>query len=118
MKFTPGPGIGGHCIPIDPYYLSWKLRTLNYNARFIELAGEINTSMPDYWVRKTQDVLNEAGKAVIRVTSRKTIREPFLNFLVEVNWPKGCLVREYTVLLDPPTTTMRRAPKVSPAATT
>ena len=48
MKFTPGPGLGGHCIPIDPLYLSWKLRTLQYNARFIELASEINTNMPRY----------------------------------------------------------------------
>lgn len=64
MKFTPGPGLGGHCIPIDPFYLSWKLRTLNYNARFIELAGEINTSMPEYWVQKVQDGLNTAGKAL------------------------------------------------------
>ena len=46
MKFTPGPGLGGHCIPIDPYYLSWKLKTLDYDARFIKLAGEINTNMP------------------------------------------------------------------------
>ena len=64
MKFTPGPGLGGHCIPIDPLYLSWKLRTLAYNARFIELASEINTSMPRYWVQKVQDVLNDAGRAV------------------------------------------------------
>lgn len=64
MKFTPGPGLGGHCIPIDPLYLSWKLRTLQYNARFIELASEINTSMPQYWVQKVQDALNEHGKAV------------------------------------------------------
>jgi UDP-N-acetyl-D-glucosamine dehydrogenase len=62
MKFTPGPGLGGHCIPIDPLYLSWKLRSLNYNARFIELASEINTSMPAYWVQKVQDALNEASK--------------------------------------------------------
>jgi UDP-N-acetyl-D-glucosamine dehydrogenase len=62
MKFTPGPGLGGHCIPIDPLYLSWKLKTLNYTARFIELASEINTSMPRYWVQKVQDVLNDAGK--------------------------------------------------------
>lgn len=62
MKFTPGPGLGGHCIPIDPLYLSWKLKTLNYNARFIELASEINTSMPRYWVQRVQDALNEAGK--------------------------------------------------------
>lgn len=64
MKFTPGPGLGGHCIPIDPLYLSWKLSTLQYNARFIELASEINTSMPRYWVQKVQDALNEVGKAV------------------------------------------------------
>jgi UDP-N-acetyl-D-glucosamine dehydrogenase len=64
MKFTPGPGLGGHCIPIDPQYLSWKLRTLEYNARFIELASEINTEMPRYWARKVQDQLNDAGKAV------------------------------------------------------
>jgi UDP-N-acetyl-D-glucosamine dehydrogenase len=62
MKFTPGPGLGGHCIPIDPLYLSWKMKSLNYNARFIELASEINTAMPRYWVQKVQDVLNEAGK--------------------------------------------------------
>ncbi len=62
MKFTPGPGLGGHCIPIDPLYLSWKLRSLNYTARFIELASEINLGMPRYVVRKVQDALNELGK--------------------------------------------------------
>ena len=62
LKFTPGPGVGGHCIPLDPHYLSWKLKTLNYNARFIQLAGEINSAMPKYWVDKVQDALNEAGK--------------------------------------------------------
>jgi UDP-N-acetyl-D-glucosamine dehydrogenase len=64
MKFTPGPGLGGHCIPIDPLYLSWKLKTLNYNARFIELASEINASMPHYCVQKVQDALNDEGKAL------------------------------------------------------
>ena len=64
MKFTPGPGLGGHCIPIDPLYLSWKMKGLNYNARFIELASEVNTGMPPYWVAKVQDALNDAGKAV------------------------------------------------------
>ncbi len=64
MKFTPGPGLGGHCIPIDPLYLSWKLRTLQYNARFIELASEINTEMPRYWVQKVQDLLNEGRQAI------------------------------------------------------
>lgn len=62
MKFTPGPGLGGHCIPIDPLYLSWKLRSLDYTARFIELASEINLGMPRYVVRKVQDTLNELGK--------------------------------------------------------
>ncbi|MEA3326198.1 MAG: nucleotide sugar dehydrogenase [Chloroflexota bacterium] len=64
MKFTPGPGLGGHCIPIDPLYLSWKLRSLNYNARFIELATEINTNMPRYTVGKIQDALNKQMKSV------------------------------------------------------
>ena len=63
-KFTPGPGVGGHCIPLDPNYLSWKLRTLNYHARFIQLASEINTAMPDYWVSRASDALNELGLAV------------------------------------------------------
>ncbi len=62
MKFTPGPGLGGHCIPIDPLYLSWKLRALNYTARFIDLASEINTGMPRYVVTKVQDALNEQTK--------------------------------------------------------
>ena len=64
MKFTPGPGLGGHCIPIDPLYLSWKMKSLNYTARFIELASEINTAMPVYWVAQVQDALNEAAKPV------------------------------------------------------
>jgi UDP-N-acetyl-D-glucosamine dehydrogenase len=62
MKFSPGPGLGGHCIPIDPLYLSWKLRALNYTARFIDLASEINTSMPRYVVGKVQDALNGQHK--------------------------------------------------------
>jgi len=64
MKFTPGPGLGGHCIPIDPLYLSWKLRSLNYTARFIELASEINTNMPRYVVGRVQDALNERHKSL------------------------------------------------------
>ncbi|MCB9455630.1 MAG: nucleotide sugar dehydrogenase [Anaerolineaceae bacterium] len=64
MPFYPGPGLGGHCIPVDPHYLSWKLKTLNYNARFIELASEINTSMPLYVLTKVTDALNDEGKAV------------------------------------------------------
>jgi UDP-N-acetyl-D-glucosamine dehydrogenase len=64
MKFLPGPGLGGHCIPIDPLYLSWKLKELNYTARFIELASEINTNMPRYVVGRVQDALNEHSKSL------------------------------------------------------
>lgn len=64
MPFYPGPGLGGHCIPIDPHYLSWKLRTLNYTARFIELAAEVNSHMPDYVVGKVGDALNSQRKPI------------------------------------------------------
>ena len=64
MPFYPGPGLGGHCIPIDPLYLSWKLKSLNYNARFIELASEINTEMPEYCVNKIAKALNRSQKPV------------------------------------------------------
>lgn len=64
MPFYPGPGLGGHCIPIDPLYLSWKLKTLNYTARFIELASEINTSMPVHVVNKVMMALNDDSKSV------------------------------------------------------
>jgi UDP-N-acetyl-D-glucosamine dehydrogenase len=64
MPFYPGPGLGGHCIPIDPLYLSWKLKTLKYNARFIALADEVNSAMPELVVTKVADALNERGKAV------------------------------------------------------
>jgi UDP-N-acetyl-D-glucosamine dehydrogenase len=64
MKFLPGPGLGGHCIPIDPHYLAWKMRGLNYKTRFIDLAGELNTEMPIFWVRKLSEALNSQGKAV------------------------------------------------------
>ena len=62
MPFYPGPGLGGHCIPIDPFYLTWKAREYGVNTRFIELAGEINTSMPDFVVQRVMEVLNEFGK--------------------------------------------------------
>lgn len=64
MRFDPGPGLGGHCIPIDPLYLSWKMRSLNYTAKFIDLASEINTNMPRYVVGKVQDALNDHEKAI------------------------------------------------------
>jgi len=64
MKFTPGPGLGGHCIPVDPFYLTWAARRFGHATRFIELAGEINTQMPEYVVRKTMLALNDVGKAL------------------------------------------------------
>jgi UDP-N-acetyl-D-glucosamine dehydrogenase len=64
MKFTPGPGIGGHCIPLDPHYLAWKMRTLNYKTRFIDLASEINSEMPVLVVERVARALNESRKPV------------------------------------------------------
>jgi UDP-N-acetyl-D-glucosamine dehydrogenase len=64
MPFYPGPGLGGHCIPIDPFYLSWKAKLSGFEARFIELAGQINGSMPDYVVEKIADALNQQKKSV------------------------------------------------------
>ncbi len=64
MPFYPGPGLGGHCIPIDPFYLTWKAREYGQNTRFIELAGEVNTAMPEYVVHRVADALNEQQKAV------------------------------------------------------
>jgi len=64
MRFDPGPGWGGHCIPIDPFYLTWKARQFGVATRFIELAGEINRAMPDWVVQKLADALNERGKSV------------------------------------------------------
>ena len=64
MPFRPGPGLGGHCIPIDPFYLTWKAREFGQHTRFIELAGEINTAMPNYVISKVADALNEEGKAI------------------------------------------------------
>ena len=102
MKFTPGPGLGGHCIPIDPLYLSWKLKTLNYRARFIELADEVNRHMPAYWVGKVQDALNEAGKPlkgskvlVLGVAYKKDVgdlRESPALDMIQLLRAKGALV--------------------------
>ncbi|MEH7124294.1 MULTISPECIES: nucleotide sugar dehydrogenase [unclassified Bacillus (in: firmicutes)] len=64
MAFYPGPGLGGHCIPIDPFYLTWKAREYNYHTKLIELAGEINNSMPEYVITRSMQVLNEDGKAL------------------------------------------------------
>ena len=64
MPFTPGPGLGGHCLPIDPLYLSWKMRGMDYETRFIDLADKINSFMPHHVVQKVMDALNEEGKAL------------------------------------------------------
>jgi UDP-N-acetyl-D-glucosamine dehydrogenase len=64
MRFNPGPGLGGHCIPLDPFYLAWKAREYGVTARFIELAGEVNVQMPRYVIEKLQGALNDRGKAV------------------------------------------------------
>jgi UDP-N-acetyl-D-glucosamine dehydrogenase len=64
MPFYPGPGLGGHCIPIDPFYLTWKAREYNRPTKFIELAGEVNTSMPDYVLSRVAEALNEKGKSI------------------------------------------------------
>ena len=62
--FVPGPGLGGHCLPIDPLYLSWKMRSMDYETRFIDLADKVNSHMPHYVVQKVMDVLNDEGKAL------------------------------------------------------
>jgi len=64
MRFTPGPGLGGHCIPIDPFYLTWKAREYDITTRFIELAGEVNTAMPHYVVHRLTQALNAKAQAV------------------------------------------------------
>ncbi len=64
LPFYPGPGLGGHCIPIDPYYLSWKARSVGFEARFIELAGQVNSFMPTHVVSRAVDALNDSGKAL------------------------------------------------------
>ena len=64
MPFYPGPGLGGHCIPIDPFYLSWKARQSGFECRFIELAGQVNSSMPEYVVERVARALNEQRKSV------------------------------------------------------
>jgi UDP-N-acetyl-D-glucosamine dehydrogenase len=64
MKFTPGPGLGGHCIPLDPHYLSWKMRTLSFKTRMIELSSEVNAEMPHFVVQKVSDALNDESKSI------------------------------------------------------
>jgi len=83
MKFTPGPGLGGHCIPLDPFYLTWKAREYKTTTRFIELAGEVNVSMPNYVIEKLKDALNERERAlkkakvlILGIAYKKDIDDP------------------------------------------
>jgi UDP-N-acetyl-D-glucosamine dehydrogenase len=83
MKFTPGPGLGGHCIPLDPFYLTWKAREFGISTRFIELAGEVNVNMPRYVIEKLQEGLNEQRKPlkgskvlVLGIAYKKDIDDP------------------------------------------
>jgi UDP-N-acetyl-D-glucosamine dehydrogenase len=102
MKFTPGPGLGGHCIPLDPHYLSWKMRTLHFKTRMIELASEINAEMPGYVVQKAADALNDRMKAmkgskvlVIGVAYKKNIgdlRESPALDIIRLLQEKGAIV--------------------------
>jgi len=83
QAFYPGPGLGGHCIPLDPFYLSWIARQYGMNTRFIELAGEVNTSMPTFVMSKVADALNDAGKpvrgsrvAILGMAYKKDVDDP------------------------------------------
>jgi len=100
--FYPGPGLGGHCIPIDPFYLTWKAREYDFSTRFIELAGEINTHMPYYVVQKTMEALNENGKSIkgariliLGLAYKKDVDDPRESpsfRLIELLEKKGALV--------------------------
>ena len=83
MRFTPGPGVGGHCIPVDPYYLSWRARQFDFVDRFVELAGDINLAMPRHVVALVVDALNEKGRSirgarvgVLGVAFKPNVRDP------------------------------------------
>ncbi len=110
MKFYPGPGLGGHCIPIDPHYLSWKLKSLNYRARFVELAGEVNSEMPDFVVNKIADSLNKQKKSIkgskiliFGVTYKKDVSDlresPALDILTILE-KKGAIVQFYDPIIS------------------
>jgi UDP-N-acetyl-D-glucosamine dehydrogenase len=102
MPFYPGPGIGGHCIPVDPQYLSWKLRTLNYRSRFIEIANEINGQMPRYVVECVTCAMNDVGKClkgsqilIVGVTYKRDVADlresPALDIIELLHERKACV---------------------------
>ena len=119
MKFEPGPGLGGHCIPVDPFYLTWKAREYGVATRFIELAGEINTAMPEWIVRKVSDALNERGRSlkgskvlVVGVAYKKNVddtRESPALEIMELLLSKGANVSYF----DPHVPRLRRTRKHS-----
>ena len=110
MPFYPGPGLGGHCIPVDPHFLAWKLKTLNYNARFIELASEVTRSMPNYVVDKITHALNEYEQClkgsnilVLGVTYKpdvSDIRESPALDIMEMLGEKGAKISYYDPFVD------------------
>src|SRR4029079_4356389 len=101
--FFPGPGVGGHCIPVDPSYLSWRVRRLGYPFRFVELAGEINDRMPNYVASRIADVLNDVQKSVggspipgLRVAAKRDLgdmRESPAPVLIRRLEARGAIVR-------------------------
>jgi len=82
MPFYPGPGLGGHCIPIDPFYLSWKARQSGFECRFIELAGQVNGAMPEYVVQLIGEALNSTRKALSRQGATVSYTDPYVASLV------------------------------------
>jgi UDP-N-acetyl-D-glucosamine dehydrogenase len=121
QAFYPGPGLGGHCIPIDPFYLTWKAREYDFSTRFIELAGDINSNMPYFVVTRVMEVLNEHGKAmknskvlVLGLAYKKDIddnRESPAMKIIEILKEKGALV-EYNDPHIPRCAGMRHYPGV------
>jgi UDP-N-acetyl-D-glucosamine dehydrogenase len=115
MRFTPGPGVGGHCIPVDPYYLSWRAREFDFVDRFVELAGDINLAMPRHVVDLVAEALNEHGKAlrgarigVIGVAFKPNVRDARNSPAAEVI--SGLVGRGATVVYhDPHVPTFRDA---------
>jgi UDP-N-acetyl-D-glucosamine dehydrogenase len=117
QAFYPGPGLGGHCIPIDPFYLTWKARQYGMATRFIELAGEINTNMPHYVINRTMDAMNERRKSlkgskvlVLGLAYKKDIddlRESPSTELIELLIKKGAKV-DYNDPYIPKTHRQRR----------
>lgn len=123
MRFLPGPGLGGHCIPVDPHYLSWKLKTLDYTARFIELAAEINSSMPHYVVNKISEALNEQKRSfngstilVLGVAYKKNVGDvresPAIDIIQALQASKAVVLYndEYVSTLALPTRTLHSQP--------